>query len=162
MVPKDGANKEQRKSSNAPSESRRRQRLEKTGRCRCGRSPAPEIGTVCDICKEDRRRSYSNNRERIRADKKEFRKEILSHYGGICACCGEAEMDFLAVDHINNDGHNHRDSKGRRITAYHLCRYLEQNGYPSGYQILCVNCNWSKRLNGECIHKIKTKQLLGI
>ena len=34
--------------------------------------------------------------------------ETLKHYSGgepYCVCCGEKELKFLTLDHINNDGH---------------------------------------------------------
>jgi hypothetical protein len=37
--------------------------------------------------------------------------EVLIHYNGNpprCACCGETEERFLTIDHINNDGAEHR------------------------------------------------------
>lgn len=29
---------------------------------------------------------------------------------------------------------------------------LRKRGFPAGYQVLCANCNWSKRLKGKCAH----------
>ena len=75
----------------------------------------------------------------------------LIHYGGDppkCACCGEMEAQFLAVDHLNGGGSKHRKTiKGT------LHRWLIRNGFPSGFQILCHNCNLAKSHYGKCPHK---------
>ena len=43
---------------------------------------------------------------RLAANKsnKKARENILDHYGRVCACCGELEVQFLELDHVNNDG----------------------------------------------------------
>lgn len=80
--------------------------------------------------------------------------ETFSHYsdGNIkCACCGEREIKFLALDHINGGGGKERRetrSKGGQKTY----RLLRKNNYPTGYQILCHNCNMAKGFWGECPH----------
>ena len=82
-----------------------------------------------------------------------IRLECLIHYsGGIpkCVCCGETEIKFLGIDHINNDGAKHRKqlSRGSRITYW-----LKRQGYPKGYQVMCHNCNLAKGFYGICPHK---------
>lgn len=70
-------------------------------------------------------------------------------YGGYrCACCGETERVFLSIDHINNDGGSDR----RKSKIRNICQLLKQRGYPSGYQVLCFNCNWAKS-HGGCPHQ---------
>ena len=88
----------------------------------------------------------------------EVREEVYNHYcnGKIeCQCCGESEIDMLTLDHINNDGAQHR--KFNPATGKNLVGYVMKNNYPEGYQVLCMNCNFSKskpRNKGKCIHKI--------
>lgn len=95
---------------------------------------------------KDRRRRES----KIANNKKlEARKEVLNHYGSICACCGENNVRFLTVDHTNNDGAEHR-KKIKKDIVY----WLIKNNYPEGFQVLCFNCNLGKSLNkGICPHK---------
>ena len=73
-------------------------------------------------------------------------------YGGFrCACCGETEEAFLSLDHINNDGANHRRNVDRRK----IYKWLAQEGYPPGFQVLCMNCNFGKARNGGiCPHQL--------
>ena len=56
-----------------------------------------------------------------------------------CAICNESNIEFLAIDHINGGGIQHRKIVGRGVTFY---RWLKKNGYPSGYRVLCHNCNF--------------------
>ena len=61
--------------------------------------------------------------------------EYYSQGTNECKCCGEKEMEFLTINHIDNNCAKHKE------------------GYPEGYQILCMNCNMSKGKHGKCIHK---------
>jgi hypothetical protein len=82
-----------------------------------------------------------------------LRLEVLTHYSGgkpKCACCGEEEIKFLTIDHINGDGKEDRAENGRGTAIY---RRLRKLGYPKGYQVLCYNCNCAKGAYGKCPHK---------
>lgn len=89
--------------------------------------------------------------KKLSEEKKQTRAEVLNAYGGaICACCGETIEKFLVVDHINNDGAEHR----RTIRRNTINKWLKDNNFPPGYQVLCFNCNMGKQLNGGiCPHK---------
>lgn len=81
--------------------------------------------------------------------------QILEAYGNQCVCCGEKEIDFLAIDHIDNDGNKDRQP-GRAGGGISFYRVIIKRGFPSNLQILCHNCNWSKHVHkGKCIHQIK-------
>lgn len=59
-------------------------------------------------------------------------------------------MKFLAVDHIHNDGNEHR----KVVNQGRLYTWLRENAYPQGFQVLCFNCNYGKSINGGvCPHK---------
>lgn len=57
----------------------------------------------------------------------------------------ERDMELLVIDHINGDGYKDVNPGGSRIGGAALARKLIKNGFPDGYQILCMNCNWKKR-----------------
>lgn len=99
---------------------------------------------LCPSCLAD-------NRERRRSAK----RKCIEAYGGCCECCGEKESDFLTVDHVNNDGGERRKNKvyGNSGTGEQLYRWLARHGFPKTHRILCMNCNWGRRLNGICPHK---------
>jgi hypothetical protein len=74
--------------------------------------------------------------------------EILTHYGGTpprCAKCGEQDLRVLCLDHINGEGNRHRNSHGG-VTYY---RWLRNNSFPEGFQILCANCNMKKEFDSN-------------
>jgi hypothetical protein len=89
-------------------------------------------------------------RENDRKRQQELRKVVLNHYGGKCACCGETTYEFLAIDHINNDGNEHRRKIGGSGKLY---SWIRANHFPDGFQVLCHNCNLAKGFYGECPHK---------
>lgn len=88
-----------------------------------------------------------------------LKRQVMDAYGGCCACCGEAELVFLTIDHIEGDGAEHR----RQIAAAKgnnwgqagspTYRWLRDNYFPEGFQVLCANCNCGKQWNGGvCPH----------
>lgn len=82
----------------------------------------------------------------------ELRVEVLVVYGGVCTCCGRGEPEFLGIDHVNNDGAEHRrEIGGSGAKLYH---WLEKHGFPKkGFQLLCHDCNHGKHAHGICPHK---------
>ena len=97
-------------------------------------------------------------REMNRAWRAQFwpalRVEFLIAYGGKCACCGETQSLFLELDHILNNGAEHRRAVGNN---QQVMLELKRSGWPKGeYQLLCCNCNRGKALNGGiCPHQQK-------
>ena len=89
-----------------------------------------------------------------RARRIEVKDRAFAGYGGYkCACCGESETQFLTIDHVNNDGAEHKRKWNLR-TGEEVYRWLIKHDFPSGFQVLCMNCNWGKRYNnGVCPHK---------
>ncbi|KKM86751.1 hypothetical protein LCGC14_1275790, partial [marine sediment metagenome] len=77
-----------------------------------------------------------------------LRREALAAYGNKCQCCGETDHRFLSIDHINGGGNQHK-----KITHGNTCRWLRRNNFPSGFQVLCYNCNCAKGIFGHCPHK---------
>ena len=99
-----------------------------------------------------RKKYYWKNQERTREyqkrENRENRIKVINHYGGKGQCCGEARIEFLAIDHKNNDGNKERKSLGDKRSWYLALR----NGLPDSYQVLCHNCNLAKAFygNGVC------------
>ena len=71
------------------------------------------------------------------------RATVLEHYGASCACCGTT--DQLSIDHVNGDGHLHRQE-----VRGSLYLWLIGEGYPDGFQTLCKACNTSKGRGPAC------------
>lgn len=94
-------------------------------------------------------------RKRARDYARKVRMECLLAYGGNppkCSCCGESNFEFLAIDHTENNGAE--DRKNRKATA--ITHQLRREGYPSGYQVLCHNCNLAKAFYDVCPHKLSS------
>jgi hypothetical protein len=87
----------------------------------------------------------------------QLRDQVFTAYGGYkCACCGETERMFLSIDHINNDGNVERKSGAYRGSGNAFYGWLRKNGFPPGYQVLCMNCQVGKHKNGGvCPHQQK-------
>ena len=98
----------------------------------------------CHECRREQQRRYHRNLWQRR------RKAALEAYGNQCACCGETIEVFLCIDHVNDDGNIHR--KTIPSGAAGIYRWLEQNDYPEGFQVLCFNCNFAKS-QGGCPHQ---------
>ena len=79
------------------------------------------------------------------------RQEAIYHYGGLCACCGEATFGFLTIDHVNGGGAEHRRKIGRDSTKLYV--WLKKQGWPEGFRVLCYNCNCAKGHYGKCPHE---------
>ena len=100
---------------------------------------------ICRPCNNAKSKKYYDRKK----------TEVFSHYGNECRCCGETEINFLSIDHVNNDGHLEIRSSGSRISGVHLYPKLVKAGFPETYQLLCMNCNFGKRMNnGVCPHEM--------
>lgn len=96
-------------------------------------------------------------REQILAQRKLLREEakrlVLAYYGnGVCACvrCGFADIRALSIDHIDGSGAKQR--KALRNRGGYFYHWLRLHHFPDGYQTLCMNCQFIKRIeNGECV-----------
>ena|SRR3990167_1431546 len=109
----------------------------------------PKVGfSYCQRCRNARARQRSRRLV-------ELRREIISHYGGACQCCGENDILFLQLDHVRNDGASHR--KQISGNTYQLYLWIIKNYYPDTFQVLCANCNWAKGIYGYCPHKKLTE-----
>ena len=118
------------------------------------------IHAKCRPCyrqyKNERMQKYPDEKARGVQATKEWRarlKElVIEAYGGkVCSCCGETELGFLQIDHIDGGGNAHRRSLNLAGTTF--LHSLKKAGFPPGYRVLCANCNWGRRLTGVCPHE---------
>lgn len=84
---------------------------------------------------EYRRRGYHRNRVLV-----------FNHYGWSCACCGSNSQPTL--DHVNGDGQQHRAKIGRDPGKMYA--WVIRQGFPNGFQTLCLRCNQSKGTGKNC------------
>ena len=113
-----------------------------------------------ESAKKYNRKRYSDFKKRVKileSGKKwrnNLKKEMLNAYGNQCVCCYEKNLEFLTIDHINNDGKVHRKKVGTGGMMIYLD--LRKQGWPKDkYTLLCYNCNMAKHLYKICPHKVK-------
>lgn len=85
-----------------------------------------------------------------------LKDDVITAYGGKCACCGEKERAFLCLDHVDGGGNDER--RGMNGSTWNkssqaIYRAVRAAGYPPGYQVLCANCNLAKEREGGCPHQ---------
>jgi len=115
----------------------------KAGLCNQCYKPAKKGHTCCESCLQTISKSAKN---RARED----RKSALNYYGNSCNFCGEDIEIFLTIDHIDNNGAEHRkmiNCSGRAGSTTYA--WLRRNNYPKGFQTLCYNCNCAKNHHSE-------------
>lgn len=99
---------------------------------------------------------YPKNKEKLlerrRQEKWAVKEEVLTHYGNgkhACIRCGFSDLRALSIDHIEGGGTAH--TQGLKKAGNSFYRWLIKNNYPVGYQTLCMNCQFIKRVeNKEC------------
>lgn len=147
-----------------------RNNLKNKGICRvCKRSIKPEEAVKWAL-KNNKWACLDCERKRSREKQLRYKQELFKEYGNKCVCCGETILEFLTIDHINNDGHVQRQlykqQFGKTMNYYN---WLRQNNYPKeNYQVLCFNCNCGKAIFGICPHEkyrndisiLRTQQLV--
>ena len=81
-----------------------------------------------------------------------LRRQIIDAYGGRCQCpggCESTEYEFMAVDHVDGGGAQHR----KRRASHLILRDIKRAGFPPEYRVLCHNCNMARGLYGACPHE---------
>jgi hypothetical protein len=92
-----------------------------------------------------------SNRHRSRSESWQVRQDMIAAYGGACTCCGEVEPYFLELDHWLQDGAAERKSLGID-GGVRFYRYIQEQGYPPSYRLLCANCNAAYGFYHFCPH----------
>lgn len=73
------------------------------------------------------------------------KRTVLSYYCDSkdphCVICGEDRSDCLSIDHIWGNGSKER----RTMHSQNFYQFLIRGNFPSGYQTLCMNCQFIKR-----------------
>ncbi len=139
---------------------------------KCVDCQAPiEAGSRCAAHKKAHRERYHANRVENAKTAKERRRRLkqaaFSAYGGAkCTCCGDEHLEFLSIDHIAGDGAEHREKLlaefGWKSNRSAMCgstfyAWLKKQGYPPGFRVLCMNCNFSIAKFGYCPHQGKLR-----
>lgn len=86
------------------------------------------------------------------------RMACLRAYSGpepFCVCCGESELVFLTIDHINDRRNDVGVRVGGNRQSVSLLLWLVRMQFPYGFQVLCFNCNCARAQRGACPHELK-------
>jgi len=134
----------------------KREEFESNNQCSiCGKDLSVDSeGKRCDTCIEKWKSWYveSDYKERLASMRDENFQKVLDHYGTKCVCCGQDDPIFLTVDHIDGDGEKHRKEIKKWGSGFY--KWLIDQNFPCGFQILCYNCNMGRHRNGGiCPHK---------
>ena len=78
-----------------------------------------------------------------------YKKRAVEGYGGKCQCCGEANIQFLVIDHPNQNGGAERKLG---IFGKRIYRKVIEEGFPVSYRVLCANCNMATTHERACPH----------
>ena len=71
--------------------------------------------------------------------------KVFDAYGNKCTICEESDPLVLNIDHVFNDGKNHKTATGYKVTGNSLYTYLIKESFPKDrFQLLCANCNQRK------------------
>lgn len=114
----------------------------------CGGDLGSLTGKRCQTCIDKRNEWYqgSTTQDKDKNRRDGHRIATIEHYGGKCSECGESRPLRLAIDHMNNDGNTHRKEINKYGSGFF--KWLVDNDFPEGFQVLCHNCNIEKYLKG--------------
>ena len=92
-------------------------------------------------------KEIENRKKRAKERWRKLKEKVFVFLGGKCCRCGFSDFRALQIDHVNGKGLTDRNKYKGYFGFYN--HVLEVNG--EGYQLLCANCNWIKRVeNNEC------------
>ena len=105
------------------------------------------------IRREAQRRYVAAHPEYVQGQQEQYRQlreAIFDHYGRACACCGTTKT--LSIDHPDGDGSAHRIELfgSRNAAGMRMYLWLAAQGFPAGFQVLCLPCNKSKSNGPAC------------
>jgi hypothetical protein len=104
--------------------------------------------TISQWKQKNQRRYTMRERERQLS----IKLDVLSHYGphGVLQCtwpgCEVTDIDMLSLDHVNNDGAEHRRNLfgKKQGNSGGLYGWVRSHEYPPEFQTLCMNHQWKK------------------
>jgi hypothetical protein len=100
-------------------------------------------------------RATNADKELARSSARRLQEKLsaLDAYGGrSCRQCGESSVDTLQLDHVNNDGSQHRSELRAELnvkstmSGWVFYKILRLRGYPTdpALQVLCDSCHQTK------------------
>lgn len=95
---------------------------------------------------------HTKHTEQKKIERRLVKYHVVAELGGNCACCGEDDLRFLTIDHINQDGKQHRREVGG--SGHHVYLDIKRLGCPKDrFRVLCWNCHMATSRGDICPHK---------
>jgi hypothetical protein len=114
-----------------------------------GGRPKVEGGSERLIRQREAQARFRANNPRVDVQyRQQLKIQVCTHYGynGELKCawngCEWTDIRVLSIDHINGGGTEHRKQIGGGGAV--LYGWLIEQGFPNGYQTLCMNHQWIK------------------
>lgn len=133
---------------------------EAEGKCiYCGEKPPSPKKKGCKSCNKKKveatKRFAKNHPDLQKEYRKKIRFEVIQKYGGACKCCGEANLAFLTIDHINKNGAQERKELYGANSGQSFPWFLKlrREDIRTDLQVLCYNCNNASYVFGVCPHE---------
>lgn len=142
----------------------------KAGLCFCG-EPRADDSKFCPRHRDSSKCHYQrykqdpvwdqNRKAQGKADRLHLKLTTFDAYGGrFCRCCGENRVEFLSLDHIEGARATPRTASNRKANG--LYSWLKGQGYPPGFRVLCMNCNFALGHAGYCPHERERQAASGV
>jgi len=100
-----------------------------------------------------RKTHHANVNQMLRRSAQRLKLKVMQHYSGkqIPECSNPfgqhkdpyTDIRALSIDHINGGGNRHLQALGFGRSRFY--RWLKRNNYPSGFRVLCMNCQFVGR-----------------
>lgn len=102
---------------------------------------------------ETKRASYLRHRTQLLRQKRDHWQGLklaaliaYSQDPPTCRTCGFTDVRALSIDHVEGSGTRHTQSLGGGQKIYH---WLIKNGFPRGFQVLCMNCQFIRKASEQ-------------
>lgn len=144
--------------------------LDVPGKAACGRCRANNLRRKVERGKDNCVRCLRGTRlpgkktclgciNKVKLQNQTIKDEVYKAYGGYrCSWCGTTDKEALTIDHVFNNGSQHRKEIGGSLNTL---KWLKRHRFPAGFQVLCRNCNWSKH-RGVNVYQNVIKAVSGI
>lgn len=123
------------------------------------RKEKPEAARELRTAHYGRRKGHIQ--ERVKRYKDSVKDRVLRHYSGgespKCSQCPVTDPGCMTLDHIENDGSEHRKELGFSGNSFYL--WIVKNGFPAGFQVLCMNCNYLKHFTLKGMQSSSSKRI---
>ncbi len=133
-----------------------------------------QVKNICDFNRDGKRwHSYCGTCHALKASERHnsTKLELITLLGGKCSCCDESRIQYLSIEHSNNDGSKHSidiinryslklDTKLGNARYRYILKDIKNGIMWPGMIVHCFNCNCSKGANGYCPHEIERGELI--